>query len=510
MSDPLAPAGGDRVPGDEAEESELRAIIQPAAERPAIDLARDIVRMQLASKELVRLRLKTLDVDTGDAMIAALENAGELTDFQASELRRGQYDYLALGPIRPQYLISAGAFARVFRGVDVRRKPDDPKRDVAVKILRERWKKRPGMIDMFRREGELGQRLTHQNIVPTYEVDCDCPTPYLTMEFVEGGDLRTFLKGRSKLSAADAMRTGLDICRGLEYALQFGVAHRDMKLSNVLMSANGRARLIDFGLAADEKLLDEAELHNALEYATLEKYAEQQFRVPNPPGGDPRTDLYLLGTVLYELVSGQPPFKRTSSRDERKSIGRYRNVPSLATHVPDVPRAVDAVIDVLMQINPNDRYQSPTEAATAIQAALVSLGEGAAVAGAKTSDGRTLRTLLCVENRPKHQDVLREYFGKHQFRVLLLGNPERAIARLSTTPPDALVFMGDAIGGVAAIEHFKQAITHPHPPACVLVLPKKMADAKATLGDLPAKARVLVQPATVRELRDAIEACLDT
>ena len=280
-----------------------------------------------------------------------------------------------------------------------------------------------------------------------------------------------------------------------------------MKLSNVLMSPSGQARLIDFGLAADESLLDEAEQHNALEYSTLEQHAETVHRIKTPPGGDPRTDLYLLGTILYELVAGTPPYPRTGDRQKRKAISRYRDVPPVTTHVPDLPRAVDRLIHQLMDLDPGLRPQTPTETATQIQAALVSLGEGQAVAGAKTSDGRTLRTLLCVETRPKHQDVLREYFSKHGYRVLLLGNADRAIARLDTTPPDALVLMGDAIGD-EAIEHFQAAINHTRPPACILVLPRGMkAEAKA-IGQLPETARVMVQPVNTRSLRDALDACL--
>ena len=482
--------------------------LRPADQCPPMEVARNIVRLQLASKQAVKAALQKVATDNGAELVEQLKASGDLTDFQVGELNRGEMMYLGLGPIRPQYLIAAGSFARVFRGIDVSQPVGSPRRVVAIKILRERWRDRPGMVDMFRREGELGQRLTHRNIVPIWTVDTAHPVPHMTMEFVPGGDLRDFLKLRTRLDPPDAVRAGLDICRGLQYALQFGVAHRDLKLSNVLMSPSGESRLIDFGLAADESLLDEAELHNALEYATLERYAATHFNVPNPVGGDPRTDLYLLGTILYELVSGQPPYPRTAERQARKQISRYRDIVPLKQAFPDVPRCVAEVTGRLLELDPNLRYQTPAETATALQAALVELGEGGTIAGAKTSDGRTLSTLLCVESRPKHQDVLRDYFSKHNFRVLLLGDPSRAIARLDTNPPDALVFMGDAIGE-ESLEHFQAALGHARPPACVLVAPKPLKEAVAGLGKLPKTARVLMQPATTRELRRAVEKCLD-
>ena len=499
---PAGPAGVDPQLTDAAVSN-----LRPADDVPPMEVARTIVRLKLADKAAVKRALGHITSETGGQLVDRLLAAGELTDFQAAELRRGEMMYLAMGPFRPQYLLAAGSFARVFRGVDVSQPPGSERHGVAIKILRERWRERPGMVDMFRREGELGQRLTHRNIVPIWTVDTAHPVPHMTMEFVPGGDLRDFLKLRTRLDPPDAVRAGLDICRGLQYALQFGVAHRDLKLSNVLMSPSGESRLIDFGLAADESLLDEAELHNALEYATLEKHAAAQYGVPNPPGGDPRSDLYLLGTILYELVSGEPPYPRTADRQERKQVTRYRNIRPLAEAFPDVPACVARVTMKLLSIDPRERYQTPAETATALQAALVELGEGGAVAGARTADGKTLSTLLCVESRPKHQDVLREYFSKHGFRVLLLGDPERALSRLDTNPPDVLVLMGDAIGP-EVVGHFQAAMSHARPPACVLVAPKAEADAAASLDPLPKTARVLTQPATTRELRKAVERCL--
>src|SRR6218665_1389137 len=132
------------------------------------------------------------------------------------------------------------------------------------------------------------------------------------MEFVEGGNLRDFLKIRGKLAPAEACRFALDIARGLEYALKFGIAHRDLKSTNVLMSSTGVAKLIDFGLAADESLLNRAgtDLQQALEYSTLEKGS-------GAPPNDPRSDLFFLGTILYEMVAGQEPYPRTRDREER-------------------------------------------------------------------------------------------------------------------------------------------------------------------------------------------------
>lgn len=462
-------------------------------------MIRAIRRLNLCPAETVDEALA--DGNDIAAALDALVRGGSLTKFQADCLKSGDTVWLGMGNYRPQYLISAGSFARVFRGV----RATDQK-TAAIKVMRERWLEKPQFVELFRKEGELGQRLTHRNIVPTWEVGEESGKPYIAMEFVEGGNLRDVLKARTKFSPEDTLRVGIDVCAGLEYALKFGIGHRDLKPTNVLLAVDGTARLIDFGLAGDEsESIDETEFdkQTAIEYLTIER----AFNLRN----DPRSDLFFLGATLFELVTGEPPYVRTGDREERKRLGRYRDIDSVLTRREDVPRPVAAIIDQLLAFDPFERYQSPTDASHAMAQALVAIGGGGAkIAGAVDAKGNALKTVLCVESRPKHQDRLRQYFSKHNFRVLLMGDAGRAVARLKTSPPDSVVLMGDAIGQ-DIIEAYADIVRSPTKVACVAVLGKNQTNL-ATQMQVDAKqyphGAVLVQPVTPRDLREALVNCI--
>ena len=136
-----------------------------------------------------------------DALIGELEQRHYLTPYQASKLKKRETDGLRLGPYKLLYRNAAGSFARVFRGCTV-----DDGRMVGIKVLRQRWAEDPRTVNLFRREGELGKRLKHKNIVPIYEVGSDGNQHYLSMEFVEGGNFRELLKSRHKFSMAEASK----------------------------------------------------------------------------------------------------------------------------------------------------------------------------------------------------------------------------------------------------------------------------------------------------------------
>ena len=121
---------------------------------------------------------------------------------------------------------------------------------VAVKVLRRRFSDNPEQASQFVREGELGCTLRHPNIVPIYEVYSQRFTHFFVMEFVEGRSLREFIKVRKKLDPIEATRLMIDITSGLSYAFERGLTHRDLKLSNILVSSRGQVKIVDFGLAA--------------------------------------------------------------------------------------------------------------------------------------------------------------------------------------------------------------------------------------------------------------------
>ena len=432
----------------------------------------------------------------GGDLLECLERKHFLTSFQIQRIRKGDTKGLVLGDYKLLYRNASGSFARVYRGCSL-----TDGQTVAVKVLRERWSNDPDSVTLFHREGETGLRLKHKNIVPIYECSSHEGIHYITMEFVEGGNLREFIKARRKLDSAEALRYGLNMCEALAYALGLGFTHRDLKMTNVLMSSQGVAKLIDFGLAADDRVLNrigEAGFAQALEYSTLERYT-------GAPTNDPRSDLYFLGGILYELIAGEPPYARTRSRDERKDISRYRDVKPLSEVASDVPQAAAKIVDKLMHVDPTMRYQAASHVIGDIRSALGNLEGGSTSGGNGSSDNDSVATIMCIEDRPKYQDWLREYLSRHKFRVLLLSDVERGLSRLTTNPPDCLLLMGGSIGS-AAFEAFRRAssLGRELSMATVLVLSEKQKPAAAELESDSPQVRLLQQPIQLRQLRTAI------
>jgi serine/threonine protein kinase len=466
------------------------------------EITTTLIRHRLVSESDLRQVTSLLREDSADEFLNLLMRRDLLTDFQVDRIKAGEPDILVVGGCKLMYRNASGSFARLYRACYLQ---DGGM--VAMKILRERWAKDPDMVKLFHREGDLGARLKHPNIVPVYKSGTDREFHFISMEFVEGGNLRDFMKIRKKLAPAEACRFTLDMARGLEYALKFGIAHRDFKSTNVLMSASGMAKLIDFGLAADESLLNRAgtDLQQALEYSTLEKGS-------NAPSNDPRSDLFFLGTIFYEMVTGEPPYARTRDREERKRFSRYRDIRPVTSIDPRLPMSVAGIIDRLLQTNPNLRFQTPTEVIDALQTAMKTLGgEGSAAPSEPAeSDAPKTSSVLIVENRPKQQDMLRDYLSNRGYRVLMLSDVDRALARLKTQPPDCLVLLGEVIGD-RIVKDFAAATNDSlrNRPAVVAVLSEKQGDLKSKFDSMPARANVLQQPVTLRDLRHQIQATLE-
>lgn len=435
-------------------------------------------------------------------LLNALQNRHLLTPYQVNQLRKGETDALVLGAYKAQYQIASGSFARVLRAVSVQ-----TGQVVALKLMRARWAKDQQMVNLFLREGEFGKRLKHKNIVPIYEVAGENGQYYFTMEFVEGGNFRELLKIRHKFSPVEATRYILDMAEGLNYALKMGVTHRDLKLSNVLLSSQGIAKLVDFGLGGDEatmaRLEDAGEgMQRAVEYATLEKGTGASHN-------DPRSDLYFLGAIYYELLTGVPPYPPTRSREERKQFSRYRNVRPVGSVDPSLPRCATDIVERLMEINPNSRYQTPLELIPELRRALGELDPSQAAATQNSEPTKpTVPTILCLENRVKHQDLLRDYFSKHGYRVLMLTDTQRALSRLNSTPPDCLLLVGATVGDELP-QVFRTAVNQAKLSGTVVaaVLPEAMQDLKAELPESDT-ALVLVQPVTLRDIRKKLAAAL--
>ena len=463
------------------------------------ELANLLLRLGLATD--AQLQEYTGPAGAGE-LLDFLERKGSLSGYQISQLRKQDYSSLVLGHYALVYRNASGSFARVYRARSLR---DGTM--VGLKVLRSRWAKDPKAVVQFRREAELGKTLQHENIVPIYEVGQDGDQHYLTMEFVEGGNLREFIDIRKKLSPLEATKCVLDMSLGLEHALSKGLTHRDLKMTNVLMGSRGVAKLVDFGLAGQdagkaEELAGES-AQRALEYATLEKGS-------GAPRNDPRSDLFFLGAIYYELLSGVPPFARTRDRAERSQFSRYSIVKPLRQLAPELPLLVTNIVDRLLKTSPHQRHQSPTEVVAELRPAYTAIGgQAEAVAdkrpvSAGAAPASTAETVLCVETRLKQQDMLRQYFTKHGYRVLMLTDLKRALNRVRESPPAGIIIMGESLE-IETLDGFQGLQRPPGAPVvpCLLVLSDKQAAIAKKLAGNPT-VTVMQQPVALRGLRKAL------
>lgn len=484
---------------------------------------------------LLRLRLvdqRQLDdclvgpaASSKEVFLQTLERKGLLTSYQSSQLKKwdGNPTGLVLGHYALLYHNASGSFARVFRAKDL-----NTGAMLGLKVLRSRYAKDPKSIAEFKREAELGKTLKHDNIVPIYEVGQDQGEFYLSMEFVEGGNLRDFINIRKKLSVEEATKATHDMASALQYALEKGLTHRDLKLTNVLMSTRGVAKLVDFGLAGlDPNAANDANVsesaQRAVEYATLEKNT-------GVPRNDPRSDIYFLGAIYYELLTGVPALPRTKDASERSEFHRYANVKPIREHDPSLPNGVVAVIEKLMHINPKVRYQSAAEVVSdfrhlladyetpppiaATTASMAASSEPRNDTSLDTADvstsaapGSNAPMVLCVEVRIKHQDVLRGYLNKHGYRVLMFSDMHRAVSRvLGANPPGMVVIMGDGLGD-SCLAGFRQLCQKAPEDSvsCLLVVSEKQKHLYNDARQSATKScRVLQQPLTLRDLHREI------
>ena len=397
-----------------------------------------------------------------------------LTGYQVERLLRGERTGFFYGRAKVLYQIGAGSFARVFRAVH-----RDSGAILAVKVLRSRFAGDVEKQAAFRHEGEMGRLLRHSNIVAIEEVGQEEGASYITMEFVEGQTLRELVRIRG---AVDLPR-GLDLIRqmlaGLDYAHRRGVTHRDLKASNVIVSAAGQAKLVDFGLAGvddtGDKALGRVEKPRTIDYAGLE-------RLTGMRDDGVRSDIYFLGTVAYLALAGTAPLAESRDRNVRADPRRFTAVEPLASRCPHLSRDVVDFVGRMMHLDPLERWQTAADAGRGLEQIMARHGEaGAATPGTPAAEEAAPAgpkvSVMVVEATEGAQEILRQFLTKLGYRVLVTGSPQRALSRFAASPPpaDLLVISAQSLGAdaVAAFNTLSADPFYAAVPAVLIAGPKQ-------------------------------------
>ncbi len=263
-------------------------------------------------------------------------------------------------------LIGYGGMAEVHRGRDVRLG-----RDVAIKVLRADLARDPSFLNRFRREAQSAAGLNHPSIVSVYDTGEDVGAegtvqPYIVMEFVQGRTLRDILKAEGKLPPRRAMEIIADVSAALDFSHRAGLVHRDVKPANVMITQAGAVKVMDFGIA--RAVAD----NSATVTQTANVIGTAQYLSPEQARGeavDARSDVYSTGCLLYELVTGVPPFQGDSPvAVAYQHVREAASAPS--SRVPGLPPALDSIVMKALAKNPMNRYQSAGEMRSDLQRAL--------------------------------------------------------------------------------------------------------------------------------------------
>lgn len=243
--------------------------------------------------------------------------------------------------------IAGGGMAVVFKAQDRLLN-----RVVAVKVLRPEYAQDPAFLHSFRREAQAAANLTHPNVVTIYDVGQDGDHHYIVMEYVEGRDLKTIIREEAPFSIGRALGITIDVCAGVGYAHQAGIVHCDIKPQNVLISADDRVKVTDFGIARAFSQIAPREIETV--WGTPQYFAPEQAAGEAPT---PASDVYSIGIMLYEMLTGQLPFDGPDHATLAMMHMRDEP-PPLHLLNPQVSLQLEQIVQKVLAKEPAARYRS--------------------------------------------------------------------------------------------------------------------------------------------------------
>jgi serine/threonine protein kinase/tetratricopeptide (TPR) repeat protein len=246
--------------------------------------------------------------------------------------------------------LGEGGMGAVYKAKDL-----ELNRMVALKVIRPELAKNPAIIDRFKQELLLSQRVTHRNVIRIYDLGEGDGVKFITMEFIEGHDLRSLIHERKKVTPEEAVEVMEQVCLALDAAHSVNVIHRDLKPQNIMRDKTGRILVMDFGLARTvegEGMTQTGALVGTMEYMSPEQALAKEL--------DQRSDIFGAGLIFYELLSGQMPYRADSALASliRRTQERARPI---SEHDNTIPQPLSNIVSKCLEREPAARYQTAKE-----------------------------------------------------------------------------------------------------------------------------------------------------
>lgn len=347
--DPAKPGGGVGVPvkGDssssnaDAYDSDSPTLVEFPAQTvhpapPSPDSARTFVDLDATQVDAL------LPAGRSRAGASIGARFGATAVLQIGEVLGGRYEIL--------HLLGEGGMGAVYKARD--RELD---RSVALKLIRPELASNPSILARFKQELLLSRQVTHKNVIRIFDLGDADGVKFITMEFVEGRDLRSLILEQKKFSPEAAVDIMQQVCQALEAAHGTGVIHRDLKPQNIMREDNGRIVVMDFGLARTmdgDGMTQTGALVGTMEYMSPEQALAKDL--------DQRSDIFAAGLILYELLTGKTPFKAESALASLIKRTQERAIP-VSDHDDTIPGALSGIVSKCLERDPALRYQNANE-----------------------------------------------------------------------------------------------------------------------------------------------------
>jgi len=244
--------------------------------------------------------------------------------------------------------IGSGGMAMVFRATDLMLE-----RQVAIKLLRTDYSQDENFRERFRQEAKAAANLAHPNIVTVHDFGLDAGHLYIIMEYVPGTDLKSMIQQRGRFAINEALPLLIQACAGIGYAHRSGLVHCDIKPQNILITPDMRLKVVDFGIARALAGISPDEKTEIV-------WGSPQYFSPEQAAGgapSPASDVYSLGVVMYEMLTGRPPFSAPTT-EELARAHRDDPVPSPCKYNPTIPAQLEQILLKVLAKEPSQRYRT--------------------------------------------------------------------------------------------------------------------------------------------------------